>query len=431
MSRDTPSIRADDAIIALTTFALTIGAAAIRPAGSPPGISLVAVAAAAGPCAALVLRRRWPLAVLAISVGAWLIAVFAGERLAGVFPIAVALYTVALRCGRTWAIASWAAATVLVTAAGPPFATSPADVVGLLPFGLLAGSALGATSLYGLYQASRRAHTAAIEERARRLEREQSLIAARAVAEERVRIAHELHDVVAHHVSVMVIQAGAAGEVLPPDAEPARDAIESVRRTGREALGELRRLLDVLRADEPSPSPDRAPQRGLAALDELVERVGEAGLDVRVTVQGEAVSLPAGVDLSAYRIIQEALTNSLRHGGAGTHAAVSVEYRPGEVRVAVIDDGRGPGPGPGVEGHGLIGMRERAALLGGEVVAGPGPSGGYRVTARLPIEHAGSDRSESEPAGSDPSAIERPSAIDPAGSDPSGSDPEPIRWAER
>jgi signal transduction histidine kinase len=402
-SRDTPSVGADDAIIALTTLALTIGAAAIRPAGSPSGISLVAVAAAMGPCAALVVRRRWPLAVLAISVAAWLIAAYAGERLAGVFPIAVALYTVALRCGRTWAVATWAAVTFLVTASGPPFATRPVDMVGLLPFGLLAGSALGATTLYGLYQASRRAHLAALEERAHRLEREHALVAARAIAEERMRIAHELHDVVAHHVSVMVIQAGAAGEVLPSDAGPAREAIESVRRSGREALGELRRLLDVLRADEPSPSPDRAPQPGLAALDDLVERVAEAGLDVNVAVSGDAASLPAGVDLSAYRIIQEALTNTLRYGGAGTHAGVSVDYLPDEVRIAVVDDGRGSGPG--IPGHGLIGMRERAAILGGEVVAAPGPSGGFRVTARLPIDHAGHDPDAIDRAGRDPEAI--------------------------
>lgn len=392
---DTSSARADDAIIALTTLALTIGAAAIRPAGTAPGISLVAVAAAAGPCGALVVRRRWPLGVLAISIGAWLIAAYADERMPGVFPIAVALYTVALRCGRMWAVTAWAIVTALVTAFGPPFATRPANLIELLPFGLLMGSALGATTLYGLYQATRRAHVIALEERARRLERERTLVAAQAVAEERIRIAHELHDVVAHHVSVMVIQAGAAGEVLSLDAGAARETIESVRRTGREALTELRRLLDVLRADEPAPSDDRAPQPGLAGLDALVERVAAAGLEVGVFVSGPEVPLPAGIDLSAYRIVQEALTNALRHGGAGAHARVLIEHLPGEVRIEVVDDGRGAAPegrrapagecAPVAPGHGLIGMRERAAAFGGEVIAGPGPAGGYRVTARLPI----------------------------------------------
>jgi signal transduction histidine kinase len=208
----------------------------------------------------------------------------------------------------------------------------------------------------------------------------------RAIAEEQARIARELHDVIAHSVSMIVVQAAAADDVFEERPDQARDALRSIERAGREALGELRRLLSGVRpglAAEPT-----EPQPGLARLEELAESVRLGGLAVTVRQEGEPADLPVGLDLSAYRIVQEALTNTLRHARA-TRAEVTVVYGTDSLEVDVRDDGRGAaGNGDGSGGHGLVGMRERAALLGGTLEAGPHPGGGYRVHARLPLEAA-------------------------------------------
>ena len=205
--------------------------------------------------------------------------------------------------------------------------------------------------------------------------------ARRAVSDEQARIARELHDVIAHSVSVIVVQASAADDVFETRPDQARAAIRSIEHTGREALGELRRLLGAVRPDEESQRP--APQPGLERVDELAEPVRAGGLEVVVRREGEPALLPAGVDLSAYRIVQEALTNTLRHAQA-TRAEVLLRYGRDELEVEVRDDGRAaPVRAPG-GGQGLVGMRERASLLGGELEAGPLPGGGYRVHARLP-----------------------------------------------
>jgi signal transduction histidine kinase len=206
----------------------------------------------------------------------------------------------------------------------------------------------------------------------------------RAVSEEQSRIARELHDVIAHSVSVIVVQASAADDVFDERPDQARAALRSIEHAGREALAELRRLLGVVRP-EPDVDPD-APQPGLNRLEELAEPLRTGGLDVVIRKEGVPAQLPAGVELSAYRIVQEALTNTLRHAGA-RRAAVTIRYEGDGVELEVRDDGRGTtaGDGPG-GGHGLVGMRERAALLGGSFEAGPLDRGGYRVLARLPIE---------------------------------------------
>jgi signal transduction histidine kinase len=205
-----------------------------------------------------------------------------------------------------------------------------------------------------------------------------------AVATERVRIARELHDVIAHAVSVIVIQAGAAEEVLADNPESARQPLVSVQASARQALNELRRLLEVLRTDSP-PTLGLSPQPGLADLDDLAVHVRAAGLTVNLRRLGTQVILPTGVDLAAYRIVQEALTNVLKHARA-TNAAVEVRYRPNEVELEVVDDGQPMTVStPGVGAHGLIGMRERAALYDGELHAGQRPGGGYAVTARLSL----------------------------------------------
>jgi signal transduction histidine kinase len=203
--------------------------------------------------------------------------------------------------------------------------------------------------------------------------------ARRAVSEEQARIARELHDVIAHSVSVIVVQAAAADDVFDERPDQARAALRSIEHAGRDALGELRRLLSAVQGTDPS-----GPQPGLARLDELAEPLRAGGLDVVVRREGEPAPLPAGVDVSAYRIVQEALTNTLRHARA-TSASVTVTYEDDAVEVDVRDDGRAAGDGQG-GGRGLVGMRERAALVGGTLEAGPQPGGGYRVHARLPLE---------------------------------------------
>jgi len=221
----------------------------------------------------------------------------------------------------------------------------------------------------------------AAEERALRAERERATAARIAVAEERARIARELHDVVAHAVSVMVLQVGAVRHKLPAELAADSDALKDVEQAGRSALAEMRRLLGAMHDGEDA---DMAPQPGLDSLDALVERVGRAGLPVRLQIEGDAVPLPRAVDLSAYRIVQEGLTNSLKHASA-SRADVTVSYGPESVQLEVRDDGVGAGTSDGL-GHGLVGVRERVKIYGGEMDAGTAPGGGFVLRARLPVE---------------------------------------------
>jgi signal transduction histidine kinase len=218
-------------------------------------------------------------------------------------------------------------------------------------------------------------------ERARRAEREREERARLAVAEERARIARELHDVVGHSVSVMTVQASAVRRLLNPEQEREREALLIVEQTGREAMAEMRRMVGVLRRPEEAPA--LAPQPSLEHLEKLVEQAREAGLPVSLKVEGDAVQLPAGVDLTAYRLVQEGLTNALKHARAD-HAEVLVRYADGNVELTVTDDGSGEGGGDS-GGHGLVGMRERVSVYGGELEAGPRPEGGFRLRARLPV----------------------------------------------
>ena len=208
--------------------------------------------------------------------------------------------------------------------------------------------------------------------------------AARALADERARIARELHDVIAHHVSAMTMQAGAARKILPRDPQRVLEPLEVVEEHGRRAIDEMRRLLGVLRQEPGAEHSNGHAQPGLRGLDDLAEHVRRSGLEVDLRTHGEAVTLPAGVDLAAYRIVQEALTNALKHSG-GKRATVDVTFGADEVEIRVSDDGScATAIRPG--GHGLVGMRERAAVYGGALDAGPGPDGGFRVLARLPLD---------------------------------------------
>jgi signal transduction histidine kinase len=240
----------------------------------------------------------------------------------------------------------------------------------------------GAVSLiaHTLRQRGRRA--AEFEERAALLEHEREETERAAVVEERRRIARELHDVIAHSVTLMTVQAGAARLLLAEDPERAREPVLSVEETGRRALAELRRMLGILRSDEAEAS--LAPQPGLARIDDLLAQARRAGLPVELAIAGETRVLPPGVDLAAYRIVQEALTNAHRHAGPA-HAQVFLRYGSEALELEVTTDGRDAANGADRGGHGLVGMRERVALYDGTFEAGPSADGGYVVRARLPV----------------------------------------------
>jgi signal transduction histidine kinase len=230
----------------------------------------------------------------------------------------------------------------------------------------------------------RRAYVAALEDRARAAEQDQQTLTAQAVAEERRRIARELHDVVAPHRSVMGVLATGSRRTLRRDPEATDEALATIEETGRTALREMRRLLDVLRTDAEPPG-ELAPQPGLAGVSVLVEQVREAGLPVRLAIEGSPDPLDPGVALTIYRIVQEALTNAIKHAGAAT-AEVRLQFGRYWMTVEISDTGRGPQLGGGGIGHGLLGMRERVTLYGGTLRAGPRPGGGFRVYARIPVE---------------------------------------------
>jgi signal transduction histidine kinase len=220
------------------------------------------------------------------------------------------------------------------------------------------------------------------ERRAQIAERERDLVAREAVVEERARIARELHDVIAHHVSMIVLQAGAERRVLDGANTSTREVLETVERTGRSALTEMRRLLGMLRGDANEPL---TPQPGLTDVPVLVKQLREAGLPVELQVEGERRELPVGIELSAYRIVQEALTNALKHAGEAS-ASVNIRYGSDSLELEIADDGRGASAPVSSGGHGLVGMRERVALYGGHLDAGRRPSGGFVVRVLLPIQ---------------------------------------------
>ena len=236
--------------------------------------------------------------------------------------------------------------------------------------------------LAGYALEAREEQAEAAEVRATQAERERETVARIAVAEERARIARELHDIVAHAVSVMVLQVGVVRHKLPAELGEEEDALRGVEETGRSALAEMRRLLGAMRSE--GAEAELAPQPSLERLDALAAECGRAGLPVSVHVEGEPVRLPPAIDLSAYRIVQEGLTNALKHAHAG-HADVTVRYRPDGIELEVKDDGAGAANGDGL-GHGLLGIRERVKIYGGEMTAGPANGGGFVLSTRLPLE---------------------------------------------
>jgi signal transduction histidine kinase len=328
----------------------------------------------------IAVRRRWPLAVLAWGLATGVAFAALGLNLVSLtFAVLVYLYTVAAHRPRVASLAGLAATEallVLVWLARPRALGDGGTLV-------LDGLIMAAGWWLGDGARRRQEAVAAARQRAAELEEAREELARRAVTEERLRIARELHDVVAHSMSIIAVQSGVGVHVLDSQPEEARKALAAVEATSRQALVEMRRLLGVLR-QEAEPRGSLAPAPGLAEVEALAAEVARAGVRVEVHIEGTPCELPAGLDLSAYRIVQEALTNVVRHAGPAT-ARVAVRYSPGQVALEVVDDGRGPGA-EDRGGHGLAGMRERAALYGGTLEAGPVPGGGFRVAATLPVE---------------------------------------------
>jgi signal transduction histidine kinase len=319
-------------------------------------------------------RRRWPLAVAAIVFGALIVqdVAAAGENTPDTQFAAwmVAAYSVAAHSDRRNALLGAALAL------GATIGWIGVDDL-LLPL-LVIGGALVAGRLVRAGQLL----TEALSERTAELEHEREAHAQAVVAAERARIARELHDVVAHSISVMGVQAGAVRRLLPPEQVEQREALLSVEGTGRRALAEMRRMLGILRRSDDEVA--HAPPPSLADVESLIRQVREAGLHVDLRIEGDPVPLGPGVDVSAYRIVQEALTNSLKHAGRA-RATVVVRYLDRALELEVVDDGRGAAQN-GSGGNGLIGMRERVALYGGELRTGSELGRGYAVRARLPLE---------------------------------------------
>ena len=350
--------------------------------GSPRAVAAyLLVAAHTLPIA---VRRRWPLAALALGLASGAAFASLGLNLVTLTAaILVYVYTVAARCPRRVSVAGLAATEVVLVLVWLARPRSIGDGSTLALDGLIAAAA------WWLGDGTRRRQEAVVvaRQRAAELEQARDELARRAVTEERLRIARELHDVVAHSMSIIAVQSGVGVHVLDSQPEEARKALVAVEATSRQALVEMRRLLGVLR-QEAEPRGSLAPAPGLAELEELAAEVAKAGLRVDVRIEGTPSELLAGLDLSAYRIVQEALTNVVRHAGPAT-ARVAVRYAPGRVELEVVDDGRGQAATVrGRGGLGIAGMRERAALYGGTLDAGPLPGRGFRVAATLPVEEA-------------------------------------------
>jgi signal transduction histidine kinase len=372
-----------DALIVLAALGGVLEIVLDRDAQDAPSLPLaLALPLEAGLTLILLTRRRFPFAAPAGTLIAGAVLSFVDGSLvtfsfAGFLAALAAAFLLAMLPDRRQAVIGLAVtlAAILVVMGNDPHRSS-GDVF-LTPLVFLAVWLAG----FGLGRKLEQAQAA--EERAARIERQREDEARAAVAEERARIARELHDVVGHSVSVMTVQASGVRRLLKPDQDREREALLVVEQAGREALAEMRRLVGILRRPEEAPA--LAPQPSLQHLERLVEQARDAGLPVDVQIEGEATELPAGIDLTAYRLVQEGLTNAIKHAKA-TRAEVIVRYGPDKLELVVSDDGRGFSHGSADGGgHGLVGMRERVAVYGGELEAGAKPDGGYALHARLPL----------------------------------------------
>jgi signal transduction histidine kinase len=366
----TPPSLAVDVLVALVVGVPTVAGAVHSGAGQ--GRTLAGVGFGLAASVPLLVRRRWPLAVLAVIVAA---AVLSTVDVPFEVPLVVALYTVGAQ--RSWE--ATIAADAAVVAVGVVYALAGGTQFGM---GEIIGIALlcALSSGLGLYIGGKRTSITTLEEQTARLGRERELLAQQAVAEERVRIAQELHDVVGHNVSLIVVQAQALGATHPG----VREATDGIADLGRATMAEMHRTLRLLR--DAGEEPEFAPQPGLDDLDGLLARSRAAGVDVALAVEGAPRPLAQSVDLSAFRIVQEALTNVVKHAGRAP-TSVTIAYGPEALELTIVDSGDGAPIGPAAPGgHGLIGMRERTALFGGTLTAGPRAGTGFEVRASLPYD---------------------------------------------
>jgi signal transduction histidine kinase len=377
-----------DGLVALVAAGLAVAQLQERP--SPLDRSELNVAFVLAQTLPLVVRRRLPFTVFAVGAAAmaaqgtlgWYSPTFA------LLAFNLALYSLAAYGRRRLAVVGVLAWTFLLTVRLVWFVVTTWPQVGVADLYDAFNDyvLLAAAWVLGDGVRQRRAHAAALKDRADRLEREREEKARQAATQERLRIARELHDVAAHSLSVIGVQAGAARLVLDSDPDPtrARQAVAAIEATANRAMAEMRRALGILR-DTQASGAALAPLPGLGQLPSLLDQLREAGLPAEVTMEGTPRPLATSIDLSLYRIVQEALTNALKHARA-THAEVVVHYSADDIQVEVTDDGRGPSPSAGrSDGVGTVGMRERVALFGGELQVGPRPQGGYRVRVRLPL----------------------------------------------
>ncbi len=338
--------------------------------------------------APVVFRRAHPIGAFAAGIAVGALQVLTGVRVGSSdVAIVILLYTLAAYAPRRISVTGLAVCllgsyTAIVRWASPPhLGTLQWLLVGSI---LMAGPSLIAWVL-GDSMRYRRAYFASLEDRAARLEAERDAQAQAAAAAERARIARELHDVIAHNVSVMVVQADGASFAIGTDPARAAQALAAISATGRQALAEMRRLLGILRRDEERTGPGRAPVPGIGQVGELLEQARAAGLPVSFTVEGAPRPVPGGPALAAYRVVQESLTNTRKHAGPGACARVTLRYQEDALVLEITDDGRGSAAVSDGGGHGLPGMAERLAMYGGSVDAGPVPGGGFRVRATLPV----------------------------------------------
>ncbi len=357
---------------------------------------IVAIPVALGLSTVVALRRRLPekMLLLAIAVGLCQL-LFDVRPGIGNFAMLVITFTVAT-IGERWA--SRLALVCSLSAAALSQLRWPAEPSGSWPQQVFVTVIMTVPFVLAWVMGdslrTRRAYFSQLEERAARLEREREAQSKVAVAAERARIARELHDVVAHNVSVMVVQADGAAYVMDTAPDQARQALTTISSTGRQALAEMRRLLGVLRTGDAPESGEYVPQPDVEQIEELIEQVRRTGLAVDFKVEGTARPLPSGVELTAYRIVQEALTNTRKHGGPDAGASVRLVYFDDGLGLLVEDDGRGAAHelyedgGADGAGHGMIGMRERVGMVGGTLDAGPRPGGGFRISALLPLKPA-------------------------------------------
>jgi signal transduction histidine kinase len=369
-----------DAVLAVAVAVASVAAVAVAVESDarPPDALAYLLALSFG--ALLLVRRRWPLVVLLVSYVVLLLYYGLGyPGISPAVPLGVALYTAGATGHLRWGLVG----TVLFILGGvQALVREHASAAELLIIFAQPASLMVALLLLGDAVHARRRWQAEVRERLARVEADREREAERRVEQERLRIARELHDVMAHTIAVVTVQAGVAADVLVDDPDEARTALATIRSASREAMAELKATVGVLRGGEGDAAP-RAPSPGLGQLDGLFETARDAGLRVEASVSGEPRPLPALVDLTAYRIVQESLTNVRRHAGAAT-ATVTIRYEPADLVIEVDDDGRGPASDGGRTGYGLAGMAERSAAVGGRLEAGRKAGGGFRVTARLP-----------------------------------------------